>query len=76
VNSPTLLKAALGRRGSSIEGQLTGAALDSQYRPSAVIHARLLKGKCPEGPGTSHAPRSTTAKTGAGCLWRGVNAAP
>ena len=33
VNSPTLLKAALGRRGSSVDGQLTGEAVDSQSRP-------------------------------------------
>jgi hypothetical protein len=37
ANSPRLLKAALGRRGSSIEGQLTGAAVDSQSRPEPAL---------------------------------------
>jgi hypothetical protein len=35
VNSPRLPKAALGRRGNNIEGQLTGAVVDSQSRPEA-----------------------------------------
>jgi len=41
-NSPRLLKAADGPRGSSIEGQLTGASVDSQSRPlPATRHGRL-----------------------------------
>ena len=39
VSSRRLLKAALGRRGSSIEGQLTGVAVDSRSRPVAAFQA-------------------------------------
>lgn len=42
VNSPRLLKAALGRRGNNIEGQLTGAVVDSQSRPQAGTDVRLV----------------------------------
>jgi len=44
VNSPRLPKAALGRRGCSIERQLTGAAVDSQSRPFRDIRRRRLSG--------------------------------
>jgi hypothetical protein len=33
VNSPRLLKAALGRRGFSIDGQLSGEGVETQSRP-------------------------------------------
>ena len=42
VSSARLLKAAFGRRGSGIEGQLTGASVDLPSRPLPVIEVSRM----------------------------------